>query len=231
MGMAMIISLVGPAPAVAQQALPLEGGQPQSETLQVARMARLLVDYGQKYEDPHAMIAAARMVMRFHMREAGSDRVQVGGGTSAGDNSLGRGIVPVTLNAPAILEEAARYARGNGPLMQLVNRLQQQARSGTRGVARGKGFIKMESTIPASGEREFNWTFEGGEYAEILFVGDSDTNIDVYVYDSKSGELVGSDESYESGAYFSWTPPETKPYTFRVVNRGKYDNTTSIVSN
>lgn len=206
-------------------------GDKKSETIKIAEMAKKLVNYGQLNEDPYTLVAAAKMLIRFDVADAGKDRVVAREGKSdAPDKTKGAGLKPIDLEAAAVLALAEAFAERNSAIIQVIKRLK-QANTRSRGYAYGTGYIKVTHDIPAYGSREFKWTFTGNEPAEILFVGDTDTDIDVFVYDSKTGELLGQDESSDSGAYFSWTPPKTREYTFRVVNRGAYDNSTYIMSN
>lgn len=228
----MAVILSGSTAAFAQSEIITSRGENKSKAMQIAHMSKELVNYGQENEDPYTLVAAAKMLMQFKAEDAGN-RVEASEGKSdaSKDKTKGAGIEPIDLNASAILAHAEAYAERNSSIMQVIADLKKQVNRSSRGYAQGKGYIKATYTIPAYGSRDFKWEFTGDEFAEILFVGDTDTNIDVYVYDSKSGEQLGKDESSESGAYFSWTPSATKTYTFRVVNKGGYDNSTYIMSN
>lgn len=228
----LAIFLLGSYSAFAQENMEVTRGEKQSKTAEITSIARELATYGQQNEDPYSLVAAAQMLLQYNVNDAGTDRVEAEEGQSDApeDAKQGAGIDPVALNASDILALAESFADRGSSIMQVIDDLKKQAASDSRGYAYGNGYIKGTWNVPAHGYRDFNWTFTGGEFAEILFIGDGDTDIDVYVYDS-SGRRLGQDESYDDEAYFTWTPPYTKQYTFRVVNRGSYTNSVYIVSN
>jgi hypothetical protein len=65
--------------------------------------------------------------------------------------------------------------------------------------------------------------FTGGERAMVEVIGDEDTDLDLYVYDS-NGDLVAFDESESDHCIVSWTPERTEHYTIVIVNLGDVYN-------
>lgn len=72
--------------------------------------------------------------------------------------------------------------------------------------------------------------FRANELAEFFVVGDGDTDLDLYVFDSKGNKVVqdedpptdqggGSDE-----CVCRWRPTQEEEYTIRIVNRGSVFN-------
>ena len=66
--------------------------------------------------------------------------------------------------------------------------------------------------------------------AEVIVVGDHDTDLDVYVYD-ENGYLVGEDDDRSDNCYVSWTPRWSGWFEIRVVNRGGVYNDYRIETN
>jgi hypothetical protein len=66
--------------------------------------------------------------------------------------------------------------------------------------------------------------------AEIVVVGDGDTDLDLYVYDA-NGNLIEYDEDYSDDCCVSWVPLWTGAYTIRAVNRGRVYNRFTITTN
>ncbi|MCW9707822.1 hypothetical protein [Fodinibius salsisoli] len=219
--------------AVAQSDFELPNEKKQSETIKIVKMAKNLVNFGQRNANPYAMVAAAQILMDFEVDDANSGKVEkMPAKTGISEHTTkGEGLKPIALNSTVILKEAQLYANRNTSIMEVINDLIEKANRGSRGYSYGKGFIKVYETIPAYSSRDFKWVFEGDEFAEILFVGDDDTDINVHIYNVEDGTLLAKDESHESGAYFSWTPSSTTKYTFRITNTGAYDNTVYILSN
>ena len=72
--------------------------------------------------------------------------------------------------------------------------------------------------------------FIEGELAEIGVVGDSDTDLDLFVFDS-SDNKIATDTDYTDRCYVSWIPKWTGRYRVVVVNRGMVANQFTIRTN
>jgi hypothetical protein len=60
-----------------------------------------------------------------------------------------------------------------------------------------------------------------GHLAEVVVIGDGDTDLDLYVYD-RAGRLVGYDDDPTDRCYVRFHPSTTGSYTIKVVNRSPY---------
>ena len=65
--------------------------------------------------------------------------------------------------------------------------------------------------------------FYRGEEAEVLVIGDGDTDLDLYVYDD-NGNLVASDTDFSDNCYVSWTPRRSGYFTVKIKNLGNVPN-------
>ena len=230
--LALVMCLLAWGSCFAQESVEISASNTKSATLQAVELAHVLVNYGIQQQDAYVLLAAANILSRVEVKQAGSDRVTVQEQSARDDSTITRsGIGSSFFDKSALIKQAETYARNQPSLKAAISALQEQKPVRSRGVARSGGYVKVHENIPANGQRNFKWKFIGNEPAEIMFMGDPATDIDVYVYEAESGKLLASDESAKNGAYFSWKPPETKEYMFRVVNKGKYDNNTYIVSN
>jgi hypothetical protein len=63
-------------------------------------------------------------------------------------------------------------------------------------------------------------TFIGGEWEVLEVQGDGNTDLDLYVYNSRGG-LVAKDVRAGAYAGVRWIPCCTERFTVRVVNRGR----------
>jgi hypothetical protein len=71
--------------------------------------------------------------------------------------------------------------------------------------------------------------FYGGLTAKVWVKGDGDTDLDVYVYDSR-GRLVACDTDPDDLCIVNFTPDFTQTYEIRIVNRGDvYNNYAYLV--
>ena len=62
--------------------------------------------------------------------------------------------------------------------------------------------------------------FNGGERAEIMVLGDGDGDLDLWVYDARTGELIGSDTDETSICIVRWYPRYRQSVVIRVANVG-----------
>ena len=72
--------------------------------------------------------------------------------------------------------------------------------------------------------------FIGGEKAEVRIKGDGDTDLDLYIYDSK-GNLIVKDEGWTDSAEVSWTPSKTEQFKIVIKNLGRVYNVFEIWTN
>src|SRR5262245_43786013 len=84
--------------------------------------------------------------------------------------------------------------------------------------------------IEAYGVRYFTVCFRGREEAHIDVVGDGDTDLDLYVYDS-AGNLIVSDTDESDVCCVKWVPRWTGNFTIKVVNLGGVYNDFEISTN
>ena len=61
-------------------------------------------------------------------------------------------------------------------------------------------------------------TIHVGHLAEVVVVGDGDTDLDLYVYDP-AGRLVGKDDDETDRCYVRFFPRTSGTYTIKIVNR------------
>lgn len=73
----------------------------------------------------------------------------------------------------------------------------------------------------------YHETFRGGELGVVSIVGDSDTDLDLYVYDS-AGRLVASGIGASDREMVSFVPLETQTYRIVVRNLGSVWNRYTI---
>ncbi len=61
-------------------------------------------------------------------------------------------------------------------------------------------------------------TIRVGHLAEVVVIGDGDTDLDLYVYDP-AGRLVAKDDDETDRCYVRFFPRTSGTYTIKVVNR------------
>jgi hypothetical protein len=78
--------------------------------------------------------------------------------------------------------------------------------------------------------RTYTVWFRGGEEARVAVVGDSGSDVHVYVYD-ENGNQVGRHEEGATSCVTTWNPRWTGPFTIKVVNQGRYSSQYGIATN
>lgn len=98
----------------------------------------------------------------------------------------------------------------------------------TRGRVNGPG--ERYSYVYGNSNDLYDVNFIELQLAEIVVIGDGDTDLDLYVYDS-NGNLVAKDDDYTDRCYVSWVPRWTGRFTVKIVNRGPILNNYHLVTN
>jgi hypothetical protein len=85
----------------------------------------------------------------------------------------------------------------------------------------GKYKVNPPIKVEAKSEVKLKITFKANELAEFFVIGDGDTDVDLFVVDSK-GQLVGKDEDpAERGSdlcVVRWTPVQEEEFTIIIRN-------------
>lgn len=92
------------------------------------------------------------------------------------------------------------------------------------------GGIQTTRTVDAFTTNSYTIHFLGGRLAEVVVIGDGDTDLDVYVYD-ENGHLIAQDLGMTDNCYVSWTPRWSGTFTVKVRNRGGVYNRFLLLTN
>ena len=88
----------------------------------------------------------------------------------------------------------------------------------------------VEDRVYSNSSERYSCKFWSNQLAEVAIVGDGDTDLDLYIYDS-NGNLITKDDSTSGNAYCSWIPAWTDTFVIKVVNRGSVYNDFILVTN
>jgi hypothetical protein len=86
-----------------------------------------------------------------------------------------------------------------------------------------KGFAQGYSSVNANSSDTYTEYFVGGFVAGAYLSGDSDSDLDLYIYDS-NGNMICRSETYGDDEYCVWTPSWTGMFKIVVKNRGNVYN-------
>ena len=72
--------------------------------------------------------------------------------------------------------------------------------------------------------------FSSSQRAEVLVIGDGDTDLDLYVYD-ENGNLIEYDTDTGDDCYASWTPKWSGYFRIKIKNLGNVPNRYMMLTN
>jgi len=182
-------------------------------------MARELVDYGRKNNDPLALIVAAQMRQQVGLTQVDRKPKTEGTGDASADDTP-------ELTVASILDEAKSMAADDETIAGLADDV---TASATKGRSDGPGYNVV--TLPGNSTDTYDGvSFNGGDYAEVYAEGSGRSNLDLYIYD-ENGNLICSDTDSSDVAYCGWTPSWTGGFNIKVVNRGSKSNKYALITN
>ena len=206
----------------AQEQKPESKNKP-SQDLGNLQLANQLAEYGYKTFSASALIEAAKIMSSVSTQELKyesykQDPVPKDKTTKKSKEGY---------DLASILAAAKKYADGDAKLLAEIAQIE-KASQATRGRVGGPG--EKFSFVYGNSKDSYDISFREGELAEILVIGDSDTDLDLLVYDS-NGHLIVYDADYTDRCYVSWVPLWTGRYTVKIVNRGPILNNYHLLTN
>lgn len=118
-----------------------------------------------------------------------------------------------------LLDDAKVLADNDATLLNLIAQVNDaQAKRGPVG-----GEKYNRTSVNGNEVDSYTQNFIAGRSAVVTAIGDGDTDLDLYVYDS-NGNLIVKDDDYTDNCIVSWTPKWTGKFQIKVVNRGPVYN-------
>jgi hypothetical protein len=205
-----MLAIMLPMAVMAQEEKDASLPVPQSETQ--LRLAAELSKYGYANNDALSLIQAARISKQYGFTpEARAKEDPAEAQTAGSEQKRGQ----VSLDPDKLLTDAKGMAGNDGVLLALID----EASSGTRGA----GHKYSNDCVNAHSTDTYTIRFYADELAIVTVVGDGDTDLDLYVYDS-NGNLIDSDLDYTDNCVCTWTPRWTGNFTIKIKNRGSVYN-------
>lgn len=199
--------------------------QPLSEEINALQTAANLVQYGYSESSPLALIEAARIIgttpKQSFTFELAEDKAKVDNVTK--DNV-------VSYDPEELLASAENLAGKDKTIKALIKNVRAEIKeyNNTRGAVGGAKY--MEDVVSANSYNMYRVKFWAGELAEVIVIGDGDTDLDLYIYDA-NGNLIASDTDYLDACICRWTPAWTGDFIIKVVNLGNVYNRFAIATN
>lgn len=178
------------------------------------RVAAEFSKFGYAYKDALSLIQAARLSKIYDFTCVECAKAATGGKTVC---DIGMKNGQVSLDPSKLLADAKTIAGSDGVLLALIDDVDRDV----RGASGGPKYAN--SRVEAHDYDLYNVTFRSGETAIVTVIGDGDTDLDLYVYDS-NGNLIDSDNDYTDNCVCTWTPRWTGNFRIKIVNRGNVYN-------
>lgn len=208
---AMLLLLL-PMAVTAQEEKDTTAVLPQYEN--ALRAAAEFSKFGYAYKDALSLIQAARLSKMYDFTCVECVKAATGGKQIC---DIGEKNGQVSLDPSKLLADAKTMAGSDGVLLALIDDVDRDV----RGASGGPKYAN--SRVEAHDYDIYNVTFRAGELAIVTVIGDGDTDLDLYVYDS-NGNLIDSDNDYTDNCVCTWTPRWTGNFRIKIVNRGNVYN-------
>jgi hypothetical protein len=186
-------------------------------------LAEQLAAYGRAYQNPEALLTAARMLAALNPQAVPRQKTTEGMGTA--DDTKPDAPAPY-LSAETLLAEARTLAADNAPLLAVIA----QAEQPPPVKGRVGGPSRHVDRVLAYNTDIYTISFYGEQAAVVLISGDNDTDLDCYVYD-ENGNLITDDDDYTDDCVLTWVPSWTGPFTIKIKNRGGVYNQYVLATN
>lgn len=198
-----------------------ETKQSASEEMTQLRLASDLARYGYKTYTASALIEAARILNGVPTHDLTPESINKG---ESSDNGK---VQKAEFTVEQLLKDAREYADGDATLMALADHVKID-----NGVSRGRvgGTTEHRDCVNSNTTDTYNIRFIAGEVAEVAVIGDGDTDLDLYIYDS-NGNLIKKDIDYTDRCYCSWIPKWTGTFRIEIKNRGGVCNYYTLYTN
>ena len=206
----------------AQEQKPESKDKP-SQDLGNLQLANQLAEYGYKTFSASALIEAAKIMSSVSTQDLKYESYKQD--PIPKDKTSKKSKEGYDLSS--ILAAAKKYADGDAKLLADISQIEKASQT-TRGRVGGPG--EKFSSVYGNSTDTYAISFIEGQLAEILVMGDGDTDLDLHIYDS-NGHLIANDSDYTDRCYVSWVPLWTGRYTVKIVNRGPILNNYHLMTN
>ncbi len=208
---AMLLSLT----AASAQEQKEELKAPLSETDNNFQLAVQLSRYGYANKSVLSLVEAAKIVKANGFTQ-GTRSVDEGRTEApATDQKQGQ----ISLDAAKLLADAKELAGKDKTLLAVIKAAEEDA--ATRGAVGGPKYDV--DNVSAYSSVTYRVNFRAGELAQVMVIGDGDTDLDLYVYDENSN-LIASDTDYTDRCICQWYPRWTGTFRIVIRNRGRVYN-------
>ena len=198
-----------------------------SENIKLINLVQNLANYAYANNDPLSILNATKILIKLNVSEIAPDKVEE---YKKINEKTQQSKIANILDPLSLINEARKMTKDEH-LLALANNIEKdyfdRKKSG-RGTPEGpKSDYK---TVAGLDSLNYWITFEGESLAEIAVIGNSKTNLNVYIYDEENN-LITKDDKIGDNCYVKWRPRWTGSFKIRVENKGKLLNKFLIAIN
>ncbi|WP_461252773.1 hypothetical protein [Treponema sp. R8-4-B8] len=200
-----------------------EAETPATPALSALQTAYALASYGYKSDSASALICAAEIIAQTQtqaMAAKGAAKDETADATKKAEKP--------EYTAEKLLADGKKLAAGDKTVLAYAAAVEKAMKGKTRGAVGGPRY--QVDRVGAGGTVTYTLAFEANKLAEVLVVGDGDTDLDLYIFD-QNGNLIVYDEGYSDNCYVRFVPKWTGNFIIVVKNRGRVYNRFQIATN
>lgn len=184
---------------------------------QQVHLAYQLIRYGYQERSALPLITALQVLRTQGTSSNEAIITKVDGSSPIENDSLKN--VKLSFDEKQIINDATLFASENANLLSLLKDLQTQTRDALPGLDSPR---TVRDRVNAGATDVWKIVLRGGKPVHLFVMGDGDTDLDVFVYDTE-GNLVADDSGCDE-AGISFTPRWTMTYIIKIKNLGKVYN-------
>lgn len=194
-----------------------------SPAMDALQTAYVLAAYGYSNSSASALIGAAEILVSTQSQPMNINGEQKGQAADAVTKTE-----KPRYTIANLLADGKKFAAGDRVLLAWAKKVEDASKITTKGAVGGPRY--QIDRVSAGGSLAYQVSFRANELAEVIVVGDGDTDLDLYIYDI-NGTLIVYDENYSDRCYVNFIPRLTLPFTIVVKNRGRVYNQFTIATN
>ncbi len=136
----------------------------------------------------------------------------------------------ISFEPDQLIADAKKFAGKDKVILAYAKQAEKNIKKGvtTRGAVGGARY--HTDRVYSYDTDVYKISFWAGERAQVMVIGDGDTDLDLYIYD-ENGNLIDKDDDYTDDCICSWTPSWTGSFTIKIKNRGGVYNEYLLTTN
>jgi hypothetical protein len=200
-----------------------------SQEINTAKLGLELANYGYEHKSVLSLIEAAQIISENPLGKL----IPVKSEPSTGSEGQKTKQAP-EITVEKLIKDAKDLAKNDKTMLAIIESKEKaiQKRQSEIVATKGRqnGAAVVTRRVYSNSSYTDYTTFNAQELAEILVIGDGDTDLDLYVYDA-NGNSIASDTGYTDNCYVSFTPKWTGTFKIVVKNRGEVYNDYLLLTN